>query len=101
MVRKVEKCLRNKMNRGAVGPGRCRKCRCVAWVSVTVLAALLAACESNERGKQVTSTTVMGAGLGVFGGPIGVVVGAGLGAAAGAVLPEGMLEQSEAGQPSR
>jgi hypothetical protein len=35
------------------------------------LAASLTACQSSDRQKQVTSTTVMGAGLGVFGGPIG------------------------------
>ena len=60
-------------------------------VPALLIALLLAAC-SSERGKQVTSTTAMGAAIGIPGGPIGIAAGAVIGAAAGAILPADMFK---------
>jgi len=60
---------------------------------VVVLIAL-AACTSGNGNEHVAATTLVGAGLGVPGGPIGVVVGAGVGAAAGLLIPKRVLEGS-------
>jgi phage tail tape-measure protein len=58
-----------------------------------VLAAvlLLAAC-ADEEGGHVAATTLMGGALGIPAGPIGVVVGAGVGAIAGATAPKEVFE---------
>ena len=59
--------------------------------AIALAAVLLAGCASSN-GTRIAATTLMGAGLGVPGGPIGVAVGAGVGAAAGALIPKGVLE---------
>ena len=64
------------------------KIRCA---SILLITTLLSAC-SSERGDQVTSTTAMGAALGIPGGPIGIAVGAVIGAASGAVLPGSVFD---------
>jgi hypothetical protein len=61
------------------------------FLIVGVLIAL-AACTSDNGNERVAATTLAGAGLGVPGGPIGVAVGAGVGAAAGLLIPKGVLE---------
>jgi hypothetical protein len=62
-----------------------------ALIALTVLQT---ACTSDNANNRVAGTTLAGAGLGVPGGPIGVVVGAGVGAVAGLLVPEGVLEGS-------
>jgi hypothetical protein len=58
-----------------------------------VLAAvlLLVAC-ADEEGGHVAATTLMGGALGIPAGPIGMVVGAGAGAIAGATAPKEVFE---------
>lgn len=59
--------------------------------AIALAAVLLAGCGS-AKGERIAATTLMGAGLGVPGGPIGVAVGASVGAAAGALIPKDVLE---------
>ena len=61
-------------------------------IPVIVLAALLLGACGDTQGERIAGGTLMGAGLGAAGGPIGVVVGAGVGAAAGTFTPKGVLE---------
>ncbi len=67
--------------------------RCV--VVVLACLPLLAACGANKADRAL-SGGAMGAGIGILGGPIGVLVGAGAGAAAGALTNP---EQVDLGEP--
>jgi hypothetical protein len=72
-------------------PGRSRTIPLSRLALVALAAACLAGCGSPGRDR-LAATTLMGAGLGIPGGPIGVAVGAGVGAVAGALIPKGVLE---------
>lgn len=61
-----------------------------------MLAVLFIAGCSAESSKQVASSAVMGAALGVPAGPIGIALGGVVGAAAGVVLPPGTLQALQA-----
>lgn len=61
-----------------------------------MLAILLITACSSEGSKQVTSSAVMGAAMGLPAGPIGIALGGVVGAAAGAVLPLGALQAQQA-----
>jgi hypothetical protein len=54
---------------------------------------LLAAC-ADDAGERVAGSAAMGGALGIPAGPIGIAVGAGIGAAAGALVPKTVLEGS-------
>jgi len=54
---------------------------------------LLTAC-ADDAGQRVAGSAVMGGALGIPAGPIGIAIGAGVGAAAGALVPKTVLEGS-------
>ena len=62
----------------------CRRLLVVAAMSV------LSGC-GNQGGERIAGAALIGGALGTPAGPLGVTVGAGVGAAAGALIPESML----------
>jgi hypothetical protein len=54
---------------------------------------LLAAC-ADDSGERVAGSAAMGGALGIPAGPIGIALGAGIGAAAGALTPKTVLDGS-------
>lgn len=65
------------------------------FAAAGLLLLIVSACSSESR-EQIASTTVMGAALGIPGGPIGIAVGTMAGAVAGVIMPEGALDNQQA-----
>jgi hypothetical protein len=64
-----------------------RRLKIARRVALLAAALLLTACADDEGGR-VAATTLMGGALGIPAGPIGIAVGAGAGAVAGATVPK-------------
>jgi hypothetical protein len=62
-----------------------------ALIAIAAMLPLAAGCGDHTKDR-IVGATLMGAGLGIPGGPIGIAVGAGVGAAAGATIPAKALE---------
>jgi hypothetical protein len=60
---------------------------------LVALVALLAAC-SADTSKRMAGSAAMGGALDIPAGPVGIAVGAGVGATAGALVPKEVVEGS-------
>jgi hypothetical protein len=63
----------------------------ISTMLVAFAAIVVAGCGS-DAGERVAGGALMGGALGIPGGPIGVALGAGVGAAAGAFVPKEVLQ---------
>jgi hypothetical protein len=84
---------RGQVPRRRVLPAIPNRTRWSRWAPLLVAALLLSAC-ADDKGGHVAATTLMGGALGIPAGPIGIAVGAGAGAVAGAAVPKEVFEGS-------